>query len=348
LDPGLTLTVSEADIQTMSDDELVPLLHMMNRLDRESYPRHTDMTIEDMRMFDHSPGMAQQRLLVHDEGDLAATAVFRHNEDGTNPDVLMVGIRVLPEHRRRGIATMLLGRAVTAAIEMGRDKLQGFILDTVPAGDEFMSIVGAEKLLDFHENVMRVDALDRDLLQSWVDQGPVRGKGYSVRLVEGDWPEELFDDIARMLYVLERDMPRSASFEPREWNAELVRELQDHYAAGVDALSVFVYEDATGVAIGMTDMIRRKTDPSTWMVTMTMVDPDHRGRSLGKWIKGLINLTALEKWEGGIYTETGNAFTNEPMLAINHAMGFTHELTMTDCLLTVDQARIYLESRGQV
>ena len=344
----MTLTVSEADIQTMSDDELVPLLAAMNVLDRESYPRHTDLTIEDMRMFDHSPGMVQQRLLVHDGADLAATAVFRHTEDGTNPDVLMVGIRVMPEHRRRGIATMLLARAVTVANAMGRDKLQGFILDTVPAGHEFVSAVGGEELLDFHENVMRVDALDRGLLQSWVDQGPERGHGYSVRLVEGDWPEELFDDIAHLFHVLERDMPRSASFEPREWNAERVREIQDHYAAGVDALSVFVYDDATGVAVGMTDMIRRKTDPSTWIVTSTMVDPDHRGHSLGKWIKGLINLTALEKWEGGIYTETGNAFTNEPMLAINHAMGFTHELTMTDCLLTVGQARTYLDSKGQV
>lgn len=344
----MTLTVSQADIQTMSDDELVPLLAAMNVLDRESYPRHTDLTMEDMRMFDHSPGMVQQRLLVHDGADVAATGVFRHTDDGTNPDVLMVGIRVMPEHRRRGIATMLLARAVAVATEMGRDKLQGFILDTVPAGHEFVSAVGAEKLLDFHENVMRVDALDRDLLQGWVDQGPKRGQGYSVRLVEGDWPEELFDDIAHLFHVLERDMPRSASFEPREWNAERVREIQDHYAAGVDALSVFVYEDATGVAVGMTDMIRRKTDPSTWIVTSTMVDPDHRGHSLGKWIKGLINLTALEKWEGGIYTETGNAFTNEPMLAINHAMGFTHELTMTDCLLTLDQARTYLESRGQV
>ena len=344
----MTLTVTEADIQTMSDDELAPLLAAMNLLDRESYPRHTDMTIEDMRMFDHSPGIAQQRLLIHDGDDLAATAVLRHNDDGTNPDVLMVGIRVLPEHRRRGIATMLLGRAVTAATEMGRDKLQGFILDTVPAGDEFVSAVGAEKLLDFHENVMRVDALDRDLLQSWVDQGPVRGQGYSVRVGEGDWPEELFGDIAHLFHVLERDMPRSATFEPREWNAELVRELHDHYAPGVDALTVFVSEDATGATVGMTDMIRRKTDPTTWIVTTTVVDPDHRGRSLGKWIKGLINLAALDRWEGGIYTETGNAFTNEPMLAINHAMGFTHELTMTDCLLTVDQARTYLESKGQV
>jgi hypothetical protein len=35
------------------------------------------------------------------------------------------------------------------------------------------------------------------------------------------------------------------------------------------------------------------------------------------------------------------------MLAINQAMGFEHELTMTDCLLSVEDARTYLNTRTQ-
>jgi hypothetical protein len=75
-----------------------------------------------------------------------------------------------------------------------------------------------------------------------------------------------------------------------------------------------------------------------------MVDPDHRGRSLGKWLKGAVNLAALEGWDGGVYQETGNAFTNEAMLAINHAMGFRHELTMTDVEIALDDALGYVAS----
>lgn len=338
----MSFTISEMDIASASDAELAPLLEMFNTIELELFPRHVAMTVEEFRIFADNPSMEEIRLLVHDGDQLVATATLRHPNDGTNANVLSCSISVHRDHRRRGIGTQLLGLAVETAERKGRTDLQGFIFDTAPAGREFARAIGAELQLEHHENVVRVADLDRELLQSWVDQGPMRAPGYSIRMVE-IWPEEMFPDIAHLFHVLERDMPVSPSFEPRVWDAEKVRELQDHYAEGVEAISVFAVHDESGRAVGMTDMIRRKTDPTTWMVSVTMVDPDHRGKSLGKWIKGALNLAALDGWEGGIYEETGNAFINEPMLAINHAMGFEHELTMTDCLLPVDRARSYLE-----
>jgi GNAT superfamily N-acetyltransferase len=338
----MTFEIADFDINAASEADLAALLEVVNDIDRELHPRHIDLTAEDFRMFSNNPGTEEMRLVVREGAELVATATFRHPDDGTNPDILQCSVRVLPEHRRRGIGTMLLRRAVEVADAKDRSELQGFVFDTAPAGHEFARAIGAEQQLEFHENVVRVDALDREMLQSWVDQGPKRAPGYSIRQVEV-WPEEMLSDIAYLFHVLERDMPMSPSFEAREWNADRVRELQEHYADGVDAISVFAIHDQSGRPVGMTDMIRRKTDPSTWMVTVTMVDPDHRGRSLGKWIKGAANLAALERWEGGVYEETGNAFINEPMLAINHAMGFEHELTMTDMLLPVGRARSYLE-----
>lgn len=340
----MTFTVSEIDIAAATDAELAPLLELVNTIELEVHPRHVDMNAEEFRIFAGNPTMEEVRLLVHDGDQLVATASFRHPNDGTNPEVLSCAIRVHPDHRRRGIGTMLLRRAVEMADEKERPKLQGMIFDTAPAGYEFARAVGAEHQLEFHENVVKVADLDRELLQSWVDQGPTRAPGYSIQFVE-IWPEEMFSDIAHLFHVLERDMPVSPSFEPRVWDAERVREMQDHYAEGVDAISVFAIHDESGKAVGMTDMIRRKSDPTTWMVSVTMVDPDHRGKSLGKWVKGAANLAALDQWDGGVYEETGNAFINEPMLAINHAMGFEHELTMTDCLLSVETARTYLRTK---
>lgn len=337
--------ITEFDTTSASDSDLAALLDVVNRIDRELHPRHIDLTAAEFRMFANNPGMDEVRLVAHDGDVLVATAAFSHPDDGTSPEVLRCTIRVLPEHRRRGVGTQLLEHALDVADRKGRTGLQGFVFDTAPSGREFARAVGAEQQLDYHENIVKVADLDRSLLQSWVDQGPERAPGYSIKFVEV-WPEEMFGDIAYLFHVLERDMPMSPDFEPREWNEERVREIQDHYSDGVDALSVFAIDDESGKAVGMTDMIRRKTDPTTWMVSVTMVDPEHRGRSLGKWIKGAVNLAALDRWEGGIYEETGNAFINEPMLAINHAMGFEHELTMTGFLLQVDQARSYLESKG--
>lgn len=280
------------------------------------------------------------------EGRIAAVAAFRYPDDGTSPDTLRCEIGVLPGDRRRGIGTMLLGKGVELATDLGRKSLQGFVFDTAPSGREFARRIGAEEKLDFHENVLRIADLDQELLRSWVDKGRDHASGYSVRLIEGLWPESLFEDIAHLYHVLERDMPMSDTFEPAEWDAQRVGELQDHYAVTFDSLSTIAVHVETGRAVGMSDMIRRKTDPTTWIVTTTMVDPDHRGKSLGKWLKGAINLAALDRWKGGIYAETGNAFINEPMLAINRAMGFEHELTMTDCSVDVDAARTYLASHS--
>lgn len=342
----MSYTISEVEFDELSDEQFAKVLAVVNRLDAEAFPRHVDATAEELRIYSSSPGMTQHRFLGHDSDSLAAVAAFRYPDDGTNAETLMCQIRVLPDHRRHGIGTMLLARGADLASDMGRKTLQGFIVDTVPSGRAFARAVGAEESLDFHENVVRVEDLDIDLLQRWVDRGPELAPGYSVQLIDGLWPEEFFEDIAHLFFVLERDMPTSDAFEPREWNAERVRELQDHYAKGVDSLSTLAIHDATGRVVGMSDMIRRKVEPTTWIVTTTMVDPEHRGKSLGKWIKGAINLAALEWWEGGIHQETGNAFINEPMLAINRAMGFEHELTMTDCLLSVEDARTYLQSRG--
>ena len=345
---ALTYTLNEIEFYGLSDDDLTSLLDVTNLLDRESQPRHVDLTLDEFRIMAESPGMCRHRYLVHDEdGRIAGMATFSYPDDASSPDTLMCQIRVLPEQRRKGIGIMLLEKAVDLATDLQRKTLQSFIVDTVPAGHEFVCAVGAEEKLNFHENVLRIADLDRQLLQTWANEGPERAPGYSVQLIHGLWPEDLFDDIAHLFHVLERDMPMSDSFEPAVWNAQRVSELQDHWAESFDSLSTIAIHDETGTAVGMSDMIRRKTEPTTWIVTTTMVDPAHRGRSLGKWLKGAINLAALDRWDGGIYQETGNAFINEPMLAINRAMGFEHEVTMTDCSLNVEDARGYLASRAR-
>lgn len=344
---ALSYELSEYEIETLSDEELEPILDATNLLNRETQPRSVDLNSDELRMFAISPGMTQKRFLVHDkDGDLAGMGNARYPGDGTNAEILICQIQVLPRHRRRHVGTLILRRIADMAEELGRDRLQSYFFDTVPAGEAFATAVGAEKALAFHENFLRIAELDRDLMEAWSQIGDERAPGYSVELIEGPVPATLFEDMAHLYHVLERDMPMSEGFEPREWTAEKVAEQQEHYLQGVDSLSAFAIEAASGRAVGMSQLIRRKSDPTTWLVTVTMVDPSHRGLSLGKWVKGTVNVAALDRWEGGVYQETGNAFTNEPMLAINRAMGFEHELTITDCSLSLEQARAYLASRA--
>jgi GNAT superfamily N-acetyltransferase len=118
-----------------------------------------------------------------------------------------------------------------------------------------------------------------------------------------------------------------------------------NFLEGVDLLSAIAVEDESGEPVGLSQLGKRHSDDTTWFVTTTMVDPDHRGHALGKWLKAAACLEALERWPRPIWMETGNAFTNEPMLGINHAMGFAHEFTMSEVEVGVDRVDTYLASR---
>ncbi len=342
----MTYSLSEYRIAEMGEAELGRIVDAVNTLSREAEPRAVDLSVDEFRMFAGSPGMTHHRYVAHDaDGDVAALGGGRYPDDGTNAELLLTTLRVLPGHRRRGVGTMILARLIELGDELGRTRMQGFFHDTVPAGGEFARAVGATENLDFHQNVVRIDEIDRSLMNAWAVIGDEKAPGYTVQLYEGALPESLYEDVAHLYHVLERDMPMSEDFEPREWSAEQVGEMQDHYLKGTDSLVAVAVRDVTGQVVGMSQLLRRKSDPTNWIVTVTMVDPEHRGRSLGKWVKGVVNVAAFDSWEGGIYEETGNAFTNEPMLAINHAMGFRHEFTITDCSVGLEQARRFVESK---
>ncbi len=339
--------VEEVDYDALDDTRLESILQITNATSREANPRFNDFGLDEFRLISSSPGRVRHRFLAQGpEGEVVGVAEGSFADDGSNPDRLRIQISVEAASRRAGVGTALLARVVELAERLGRSTLQSWHYDTIPAGRAFARAMGAREGLQFHDNVLRIAELDLHLLQRWNDQGPTRATGYRVEVIEGPWPDHLLGDIAQLYFVLERDMPLSEGVEPREWSAELVASMQAHYRKLTSSISALAFEESTGGVIGLTQLLKRDSDPTTWIVTTTMVDPTHRGKGIGKWIKAAATLEALSRWPGAVYQETGNAFTNEPMLAINREMGFEHELTTTDVEIEVDLARDFIESRG--
>ncbi len=343
----MSYTVRELDLADLGDAELQPIVDLYNTTQREISDRSVDFDVDEFRLIMTSPGRIRHHHVAFDErGNVVGVGHESYSDDGSNPDILRCEIQVANDHRRSGVGTALLERIVEQAESLGRSQLQGWHYDTVPAGSAFAEAIGAKEGLQYHLNVVRIADLDVDQLASWSESGPQRAPGYTVRLIEGAWPESMLEDIAHLYYVLERDMPMTEGVEPREWSRDLVASLQEHYQSGTQSISAVAVHEESGRVIGLTQLLRRNNDPTTWIVTTTMVDPEHRGNGLGKWLKGAANLAALDRWPGGVYQETGNAFTNEAMLAINRQMGFEHELTTTDVDLSAEDAKRYLESRS--
>lgn len=343
----MSLRVAEVDYSSLDDTTMGEILEVVNTVGVEANPRFVPLDLEEYRLFSDSPGRIRHRFLALDDNErVLGVAEAGYRDDGTNPDRLWVQISVSAESRRQGVATALLARIAELGEVLGRSRLHSWHFGTIPAGAEFSRAIGGTEGLQFHDNVVKIADLDLALLSSWADEGPSRARGYRVDVIEGSWPEEALDDIAHLYFVLERDMPLAEGIEPRVWDRDLVASIQDHYQKGTESISALAVQEDTGTVVGLTQLLRRNADPSTWIVSTTMVDPEHRGKGLGKWVKAAANLEALSRWPDGVYEETGNAFTNEPMLAINRAMGFVHELTTTDVELDVEDAKRYVQSKG--
>lgn len=338
--------IRQISVPELTDAEIEPIVALVNVIRAERQPRSVEFSVGEFRIFATGPGSVRRHHLVTDaEDEPAAYLDLRYPDDGTNPSVLNISIGVLPKHRRKGIATALLGRAAQSARDLDRVTLAGEVSDTVPAAAKFIEAIGARKTLDMHHNVVGIADLDLEMLQRWQREGPDRAPGYSVTVVEGMYPDDLLDGMAHLYLVLERDAPMPDGWEPRNWTGEFVKSWLENFLKGIDAITAIAVEDASGTPVGMSQLGRRPTDETTWFVTTTMVDPEHRGRALGKWLKAAACLAALQRWPAAVWMETGNAFTNEPMLGINHAMGFQHEFTISEVDIDVEDVEAYLTTR---
>ncbi|MGH8946645.1 MAG: GNAT family N-acetyltransferase [Acidimicrobiia bacterium] len=338
----------QVTIPELDASNLESIVVGLNRIRAERQPRAVDLPVNEYQVFATSPGSVRWHHVITDPEDgFAAYLNLGHADDGTNASFLNVSIGVLPEHRRRGIGSALLERAAEVARELDRSTMAGEVFDTAPAAERFMEAIGARTTLEMHNNVLGIADLDHDLLGRWEGEGPARAPGYSVEVVEGMYPDEILDGMAHLYLVLERDSPMPEGWEPRNWSGQFVKAWLGNFLKGVDLITAIAIENRSGAPVGMSQLGRRHSDDTTWFVTTTMVDPEHRGLALGKWVKAAASLRALERWPGGVWMETGNAYTNEPMLAINHAMGFRHEFTMSEVQVGVDQVEAYLLSRNQ-
>ena len=87
--------------------------------------------------------------------------------------------------------------------------------------------------------------------------------------------------------------------------------------AGLERWACYAVNDATGDWVGLTDIVVNSAAPERVHVGNTAVEPAHRGRALGKWLKAAMTQQALDELPAAHWLVTSNAASNEAMLSIN-------------------------------
>lgn len=328
-------------------DELLAELHAARE------PLHAEATPDDPRQ-PLAEEIAQVRNLPAPEdgfvlvardptGSIAGLASAGWEQLAGWQHVLFTGIAVLPGGRGQGVGTLLLDRSVAIAEQRGLRLLIGRTRDNVPSGAAFCARFGAEQAMVGQENRLDLRSVDEDLVARWIAEGPVRAAGYRLQLVAGRTPDALAGHVADVMNVMNSAPRENMDVGDTPVTAELVREYEDAaLAAGAQQWACYAVEESSGRFVGLTTISHQPGRPDRVWVGDTGVEPAHRGRGLGKWLKAAITRRILDELPDVRWVVTWNAGSNDAMLAINTRLGFRTAAVVTTWQAGTDALRARL------
>ncbi|MBW3555851.1 MAG: GNAT family N-acetyltransferase [Actinobacteria bacterium] len=263
----------------------------------------------------------------------------------TNRHLADFDVTVRREVRRRGAGLQLLAPVVAAAEAEGRTLLEAGAPTDTP-GTAFLDAVGAETKIVERKSRMVVADVDRAMLELWVERAAERAAGYSLLAWDGPVPEEYLERFVDLQMVM-NTAPRDDR-EVDDWvhTPQRQRENEERYARkGETWWTLVARHDATDGLVGYTEFVFPPHDPTVVWQEATVVDPTHRDRGIGRWLKAVNCLRLMDERPDVRYVDTWNAFSNAPMLGINNAMGFQVVKSYSDYQIPTERLAAALKER---
>jgi mycothiol synthase len=319
------VTIEELDRMSVDDATLVQLAELTTIEERELAPDDPPVPVaeqaDELRIL---PAFEELHLWVARgvEGGLLGRAGLwvEHREDNQHLAELWVVVR--PESRRQGIGRRLFETATERARAEGRTTLMG--MTTVGSESAVAArALGAEVALVERISRLRTAEVDRGLLDAWIARAPERAAGYSLVAWDDRCPDEHLERFAAVTGVMNTAPRGDLDMEDEVYTPEMIREFEaSRIAKGTAIWTVAARHDATGDLVGYTALFLQKHRPWQAHQGDTGVDPAHRDKGLGRWLKAVNLRRLLDERPAIRVVDTGNASSNEPMLNINVALGF--------------------------
>ncbi len=341
--PVLTWTIEEWPLREQSDELLAELYEAGAVLHHEATPDDPRKPLADeIAAVRHLPAPEDGVVLVaRDAAGVVAGISWCLWERLPGQDhVLLTAIEVLPGSRRQGLGLLLLDQSAAIAERQGLRLIMGRTRDNVPSGAAFCGQFGLEAAMVGEENRLDLQGVNQDLVDRWIAEGPVRAPGYELEFVPGRTPPELADRVAEVLNVMNTAPRENLDIADIKITPELVGEYEEAALAAGDGLwAYYAVDSVSGRFVGITNITIPPTLPDRVYVGDTAVDPAHRGRGLGKWLKAAITRRIMTELPAVRWVITHNAGSNDAMLAVNRQLGFRAAVIGTTWQIATDRLR---------
>ena len=334
----MTLHIEPFDQYAASEADIARVHDLWCLFDAEYFPddppKPLEQRIAEFRRV--RPHRLQPKWLGEVDGELVGLSGAWIDTNRQDKNVFGL-VFVKPEARGRGFARPLAEAVVDAADEVVRDV---FVTEVVKDGPEapLIETIGLKPVLQERISRLRVADIDRGLMQTWIDRAAERASDYELVLHESPMPDEVAEK-----YVVLHDVMNTAPLEgleeaPETLTVELWQEMErGHAGAGETMLTCIAVHRPSGEYAGFTTLKYQSKHPVEGHQFDTGVNPEHRNKGLGRWIKAANILEFTNRFPDVQWIDTGNAGSNEPMLNINYEMGFK-----TECVVQVYQGPIDL------
>jgi len=292
---------------------------------RPDDPLRPDDVVEAMMRAEHSFEI-QYRYEIARDGELLSwfgCSTIKPGAPGyeSNRHLMSVGVEVGRDHRRRGIGRSWLPLVVELMDRHGCTVL-GMSADE-ESGHAFLKWLGAEARLSDAESRLQLAEVDWAMVDRWIAEGEKRSPQTRLEFYEDSVPEAMWEEYAAQLSSLLNTIP----FEQLD-HGEIVitpaqvREWYERMAAVREESHTVIARESDGSMSAMTDVTWAAHTPAVVHQQFTGVRPEARGRGIGKWIKAAMLRKVHELHPEARWITTYNAASNDPMLKINHALGF--------------------------
>lgn len=331
------VTITPLDVAGASEDERRAAYALFEADERELFPHDRPPPYgEWLEQRTSTLSFRRDRLWIATApgaggGDGELVGYAETGEDLSNNTHVTGGwIHVVPTHRRRGIGTQLLRTVVEHARAHGRTSLLTHALERDGAGHShngaasgFLARYGLTPRIREHVNRLRVADIDRALLESWVTKASERASDYELVGWDGPTPEDRIERVARLLELINTAPTEDLDWEYQRYTPERVRERERELAnRGEPWWTLTAVHKPTGEPVAYTHLYFSKWREELARQGGTAVDPAHRDKGIGRWIKAANLIRLLDERPAVERVDTGNAGSNDAMLNINHAIGF--------------------------
>jgi len=318
-----TLTIEAFDLDHASDADWRRLHACLAAVEHHEFPEDPPPPLEEIMVIRNQPSFVRQKAWVARRGDeIVGRGGVRVKDTGTNLHLGGCDVSVLPSERRRGIGSALLAPVVAWLESEGRSLVQIWTAEGSP-GSSFVARLGGSIGIHHDFNRLRIADVDPRLLADWMAPRPDRNDVYELVGWDGPTPDEWLERMAAATNIMNTAPRDNLTMEDEVFTPERLRESEAAtVAAGLSWSTLAAVERASGAVAGYTELsFPPWRDDIAWQGDTAVAIP-HRGHGLGQWLKATMLSRVLERRPHLQKIDTGNAGSNGPMLAINHALGF--------------------------